>query len=359
MYTGREPSEVVSGISAGGSAKPSCPATAQVGGIQLAGLNRAGKRSNRRPSVQASLKHSESALAPPPSRLRGTATVFVTDPRFLANLYYKIPVYARFPPPSVDSQTLVATAITPPHSICSVPSTELFVMLYPWSILRPGPQKILAGISKWSTLTPPNMDTPNSAALFRCSHEALVSFDNYAYDVLMKYLRSLAAGTKVHEWVFLRCTQRISQQSLFSLRKESLVSVQPRTHRGSAELPPAQLDSLVERLEIPISSSGDAINRWREGHFVILVEFLENCSSLSGSVFTDWISIAATRDSSSSSRLEVIDLSRVESSHWCDLVRLWSLGKLTSSTWSRLGVVRVGMDSKWVVGTREQTSINA
>ncbi|KAJ6527720.1 hypothetical protein B0H19DRAFT_1195577 [Mycena capillaripes] len=48
-------------------------------------------------------------------------------------------------------------------------------------------------------------------------------------------------------------------------------------------------------------------------------------------------SVAATRDSSPSSRLEVIDLSRVESSHWCDFVRLRSLGKSTSSTWSRLG----------------------
>ena len=75
-------------------------------------------------------------------------------------------------------------------------------------------------------------------------------------------------------------------------------------------------------------------------------------------------SVAATRDSSPSSRLEVIDLSRVESSHWCDLVRLWSLGKSTSSTWSRsgrygfkMGRRHSGTDLHWCLVCRKPQKI--
>ncbi|KAJ6542303.1 hypothetical protein DFH09DRAFT_45367 [Mycena vulgaris] len=58
---------------------------------------------------------------------------------------------------------------------------------------------------------------------------------------------------------------------------------------ASADLPPEQLDSLMDRLDIPPPSPGDTPEkRWQEGNFALLVEFLEHYPFLSASVRPDW-----------------------------------------------------------------------
>ncbi|KAJ6495527.1 hypothetical protein DFH09DRAFT_1376533 [Mycena vulgaris] len=65
---------------------------------------------------------------------------------------------------------------------------------------------------------------------------------------------------------------------------------------ASADLPPGQLDSLMDRLDIPPPSPGDTTEeRWRQGHFAILMEFLEHYRSLSASVLTDWTKARAAQ----------------------------------------------------------------
>ncbi|KAJ6498205.1 hypothetical protein DFH09DRAFT_1204352 [Mycena vulgaris] len=56
---------------------------------------------------------------------------------------------------------------------------------------------------------------------------------------------------------------------------------------ASADLPSEQLDSLMDRMDIPPPSTGDTPEkRWQEGHFALLVDFLEQYRSLS--VLIDW-----------------------------------------------------------------------
>ncbi|KAJ7640183.1 hypothetical protein B0H17DRAFT_1216669 [Mycena rosella] len=122
-------------------------------------------------------------------------------------------------------------------------------------------------------------------------------------DLLTKHLRERPHNTQLPVTDQMWCSCLYPDPPLASFRELTIAAIGqvPRLPTSacvisvlkshilmrSAHLKPEQLDPLMNRFEIPPSSSGDTLERWQQGHFAILLEFLQHYSSIS--VLTRWL----------------------------------------------------------------------